>query len=219
MLGTLIVFEGINGVGKTTQAYHLARALEARGYPTVEVHCPGHTDIGKKIRGLVIEDQTYGDKFTGEFLHVADLIETTTQVILPALRAGKHVICDRYFGSTYVYAVKGLRLDEEKIMTLLDFLWDHSGIGDVPTCNILLDTEAILARERSISRNRMRNKIDRMGLEDYQRLQRGYLDFMELSESYFEWDYTLIDSTPDVPTVCDAVVGHVMHYLREAYAA
>lgn len=100
--GLLIVFEGIDGTGKSSQLSLLARALRERGLPVVETREPTMGPNGRRIRELYRNRSQVSPAQELE-LFLADRREHVAEILLPALRAGKIVLCDRYFLSTAAY--------------------------------------------------------------------------------------------------------------------
>jgi dTMP kinase len=138
--GRLIAFEGGEGSGKSTQARLLAASLDAE--LTFE---PGATDVGRAVRALVLDPASPAmtDR-TEALLMAADRAQHVAAVIEPALRAGRHVVTDRYVGSTLAYQGYGRGLDLDALRSLC--AWATAGRdADV---NVLLDVpyEASAAR-------------------------------------------------------------------------
>jgi dTMP kinase len=100
--GKLIVFEGIDGTGKTTQLTLLAKVLTDRGLPVVSTREPTDGTFGRKIRELYSNRESVSRQEELE-LFLADRREHVQEVLAPALRAGKIILCDRYVLSTVAY--------------------------------------------------------------------------------------------------------------------
>jgi dTMP kinase len=149
--GRFITFEGPEGSGKTTQLKLLATRLRAEGHEVVETQEPGGTAIGKQIRAILLDPESSALRPTTELLLMfASRAQNVDEVILPALAAGKIVLCDRFTDSTLAYqgAARGLGAD---------VVYDIDRIacrGLVPHLTLLIDidTETGLARAE---RNRM----------------------------------------------------------------
>lgn len=117
--GRLIVFEGIDGTGKSTQLKLLAEALKRHGYQVIATREPTDGRFGRKIRSLYSSRDTLSADEELE-LFISDRKEHLKTVLRPALDNGRIVLCDRYFLSTAAYqGAKGL--DPEKIIALHDF--------------------------------------------------------------------------------------------------
>jgi dTMP kinase len=117
--GRLIVFEGIDGTGKTTQLSLLAKVLSDRGLPVVSTREPTDGAYGKKIRELYRNRASISREEELE-LFLADRREHVRELLNPALQAGKIVLCDRYVLSTVAYQ-GAAGLDTEEILAQNDF--------------------------------------------------------------------------------------------------
>lgn len=119
MRGKLIVFEGTDGTGKTTQRDLLGRYLQNKGYPVIITKEPTDGPYGQKIRDLYQHRDRYSREEELE-LFLADRRQHVTEVLQPALLDGKIILCDRYYFSTAAYQ-GALGLDPEAILALNDF--------------------------------------------------------------------------------------------------
>ncbi|MFA7466883.1 MAG: dTMP kinase [Desulfotomaculaceae bacterium] len=170
--GKFIVFEGIDGSGKTTQMKLLAQALEKRAMPVLCTREPGGTDIGTRLRELLL-DPTCRDitHRTEAFLYAADRAQHVTEKIMPALRRGDTVLCDRFIYSTLAYQGGGRGLDREFLARLNDLATG----GLEPDAVILLD----LSVEESISRvlgDRFPDRLEAEKSDFFGQVRRGYLE-------------------------------------------
>ena len=170
--GKFIVFEGIDGSGKTTQMKLLAQFLERQGMPVLCTREPGGTDIGNRLRGILL-DPTCRDitRRTEAFLYAADRAQHVTQKILPALRRGDTVLCDRFIYSTLAYQGGGRGLDKDFLVRLNELATG----GLEPDAVILLD----LVVEESIGRVMVDRSPDRLEAEKsdfFRQVRRGYLE-------------------------------------------
>jgi dTMP kinase len=120
--GILIIFEGTDGTGKSTQLQLLSRFLQNKGYPVITTREPTDGQYGQKIRELYVNRSKYSQDEELE-LFLADRREHVQELLLPALEQGKIVLCDRYFLSTAAY--QGARgFDPEEILQLNHFAPD-----------------------------------------------------------------------------------------------
>ncbi len=113
---SLIVFEGPEGVGKTTQLRLLSEWLSARGRTVVAVREPGGTPLGDEIRRLLLDPQSDIAPRAESLLFMASRAQLVEREITPALESGAMVLLDRYFLSTYAYQVAGRGLPHEEIV-------------------------------------------------------------------------------------------------------
>lgn len=161
--GRFIVFEGGEGCGKSTQAALLAARLGA-----VLTHEPGGTDLGARIRSLVLGPGGAVDMRAEALLMAADRAQHVGEIIRPALDRGSDVVCDRFTGSTLAYQGfgRGLVVDE------LAWLSSWAAGGLAPDLVILLEVPA------SVAASRMKPVLDRMesaGDSFHRRVAEGYL--------------------------------------------
>ena len=142
--GKLIVLEGAEGVGKTTQIRRLGETLSARGVSYLGVREPGGTEIGNKIRTLLLEPGPELSPRTEALLFMASRAELVEHDIKPALARGLVVLADRFFLSTYAYQIAGRGLPETEVTAANRFATG----GLVPDLTILLrlSVSAALAR-------------------------------------------------------------------------
>ncbi len=117
--GLLIVFEGTDGTGKTSQRDLLAAALDDHGYPVVVTKEPTDGEYGRQIRQLYQERHRYSREEELQ-LFLADRRQHVAQLLTPALAAGRIILCDRYFYSTAAYQ-GALGLNPRDILAMNDF--------------------------------------------------------------------------------------------------
>jgi len=147
--GIFIVFEGIDGCGKTTQKDLLADFLSQKGYPVETTREPGGTLLGELIRELVLNPK-YQEMFplAETLLYLTDRAQHVGQKIIPALKAGRIVISERYTDSTLAYQGFGRGLDQAMLNQLNNLVTQ----GLKPHLTILLDIPPEIARIRLVSR-------------------------------------------------------------------
>ena len=170
MDGTFISFEGIEGTGKSTQARLLARALAEAGHAVLLTAEPGGTELGQRVRSILLDVRHAGmDPVTELLLYAAARRQHLSEVILPALAEGRVVITDRFSDSTMAYQGYARGLDRELIASLDTWVTG----GRKPHLTLLLDTEV----ETGLRRNRQAEKVDRLELEDvafHRRVREGF---------------------------------------------
>lgn len=168
-----ITFEGIEGSGKTTQSIILKEYLEKQGYPVIHTRNPGGTDLGTKIRELVLHHQTF--PITELLLFLADRNQHVNQVIRPALQQNKIVICDRYYHSTFAYQAGGRHIDSEAIHYINDLAIE----GIRPDITFLIDIPVEMGLKRAKSRNQELDKIEKSGLDFHYSVRNTFLKMAE----------------------------------------
>ena len=156
--GKFITFEGLDGCGKSTQLENLAGALRQQGIAVVTTREPGGTDIGERIRAVLLDSRTAGlDSHAEMALMFASRAQLIAEVIRPSLEAGKWVLCDRFTDSTEAYQGGGRQLGSQVVLEL------HRDIcGDLwPDLTILMDSDvnsSVTARAPSQQRRRTRRE-------------------------------------------------------------
>jgi len=168
----LISFEGPDGAGKSTQVRALASFLRRTGYEVVLTREPGGTSIGDQIRAVVHSTANTAMAPTAEMLlYAASRAQLVSEVIRPALAAGRIVLCDRYADSTMAYQGFGRGLDRAMLATLTAIATG----GLVPDLTLLLDLDV----ERGLARRRDEgeemNRLDLEALDFHRRVRAGYL--------------------------------------------
>lgn len=168
--GVFITFEGIDGVGKSTQIKLLAERLRADGHAPCLTREPGGSTGAEEIRNLLVQ----GDpgRWSGEtecLLFTAARRDHLEKTILPALEAGKIVLCDRFADSTRVY--QGLARGD--LRALVDRLHAQF-IGREPDLTFILDMAPEAALHRGLARGSGEDRFEEMGLPFQHRLRAGF---------------------------------------------
>ena len=173
--GLFISFEGLDGSGKTTQMRRLAKRLRARGRVVLETVEPGGTEIGGKIRQVLLDAANQELSPTAELLlYFASRAQNVDERIGPALRRGEIVLADRFTDSTLVYQGCGRGLGAETVLAL-----DRVACrGLKPDLTLLVDIDV----ETSLARARARNaaqpagetRMDEQSLEFHRKVYEAY---------------------------------------------
>lgn len=159
MSGKFITIEGLEGVGKSTQANNLAQWIETKGHSIVRTREPGGTPIAESIRDVVLDMHPEKMDPTTELLLVfAARKQHTESLIRPALNQGDWVLSDRYTDATYAYQGGGRKLDLSIISNLENLVLK----GFKPDLTIWLDCDA----EIGLARAKARGALDRIELEE-----------------------------------------------------
>ena len=173
MNGKLIVFEGVEGCGKTTQMHLFSQWLESLNISVVLTREPGGTELGKDLRGLLLSKSANKpvSDITELLLYAADRAQHIEEELKPNLAMGKYILCDRYTDSTIAYQGYGRGLD----MSLINNLNQIATGGLTSDITIWLDVDV----EVGLSRKRGQATLDRIEQETiafHRRVQRGYTE-------------------------------------------
>lgn len=168
MPGRLITLEGIDNSGKTTHAKKLSNYLKKKGYKVLLVRDPGGTEISEKIRKILLDKKNSLVASTELFLYLAARQQLVSEIILPALKKNKIVICDRYCDSTLAYQGYGRGLNINLVDNILKSFFL------LPDLTIQIDLPVLEAQKRFGS-----NRPDRLEKEKstfHQKVRKGYLE-------------------------------------------
>lgn len=208
--GLLISFEGSEGSGKTTQIARLAKLLEAVGREIVVTREPGGTPIGEEIRHLLKHAHSGSDMFpeTELLLFAASRAQLVRQLILPALREQKIVLCDRFLDSTTVYQGAARKISSDPIQAINRF-----AVGDImPNLTIVLDVPIELGLKRIKHRaSDLPDRMEQENIEFYEAVRDGYL---LLSKSLPE-RFVIFDGTQNP----DAIESQIWNEIQSRFFA
>jgi dTMP kinase len=203
--GRFISFEGIDGSGKSTQAKLLAKTLGDLGYDVVLTREPGGSVGAEEIRALVLQGDP--DRWSAEseiLLFTAARRDHMEKTILPALNAGKIVICDRFADSTRMY--QGLSRGD--LRNLVDEL--HSlMIPQDPDLTVLIDLDPKLGLSRAKARNTVEERFEDFGVTLQEKMRIGFLNLAEQYANRFR----VIDGLRDIDDIAADVFNVVQKHL------
>lgn len=203
--GKLITFEGPDGAGKTTQIELTERFLEEHGYPVVRIREPGGTRLSEAIRQLLL-DPSYKEMSAAAeaLLYAAARAQLVDEVVLPALAAGKVVLCDRFVDSSLAYQGYGRSLDLEMLRMVNGFALNKLGAFRT----ILLDLPPEEGFRRSSGKIE-RDRLEQESLNFHQRVRQGY---RILAGSCPE-RIRVVDASGRPNSVQEQIEMHVLKYL------
>ncbi len=207
MSGLFLTFEGIEGVGKTTQLQKLVTWLSERDVPVILTREPGGTAFGQQLRSIILDPSTrFHSKYTEIMMFMADRLEHVAGVMEPAIRDGKVVLCDRFIDSTVAYQVGGRGLPADFVEGL------HSLLPLRPDFTILLDVEP----EEGLARARGRAKLDRFEQETMAFHRRVRAKYLEIAESEPRRVSVVSTTQLNVDTVFDRILDIVTPILNRS---
>ena len=204
--GLFLTFEGIDGSGKSTQCKRLAENLRAAGHNVVLTREPGGSPGAEEIRRMVLEGDP--DKWSAEteiLLFTAARRDHLERTILPALAAGKVVICDRFADSTRMY--QGLSRGD--LRATVDQLHDLM-IGREPDLTLLIDMDPATGLSRAKGRQGSEERFEDFGVGLQEQMRAGFLSLAE----EFPTRFRIVDGAQDI----DAVAADVLRLTEAALA-
>lgn len=197
MSGLFISFEGIDGVGKSTQANMLQSFIEDAGREVVRTLEPGGTELGVEIRHLLLHRKGEVAARAEALLYAADRSHHVATKIRPALAEGKVVITDRYLDSSVAYQGAGRELSTTEIRDLS--LWAVNGL--LPHLTVLLDLDATAARARREQTGNEPDRLEREKVEFFESVRACYLELAAAEPQRF----LVVDATK-TPDEIQAVI-------------
>lgn len=190
-----VTFEGLDGSGKTTQAELLCARLRADGADVVATREPGGTELGERVRDLVLHGG-HVVPWAEALLYAAARAQHVDEVIRPALERGAWVVCDRYLDSSVAYQGVGRGLGLERVLELN--LTAVEGLLPDRTFLLQIDPAAIAGR--------LRREPDRLEREDHAFHARTAAGYRELAARY-PARIVLLDGTRSADELAEEVYG------------
>ncbi len=181
-----IVFEGVEGCGKSYQSKKLYKSLLKKNLKTILTREPGGTKSAELIRNLILKDY-FGNskkdkfnKYTDTLLYLAARNEHVNTKIRPALKQKKIVICDRFTDSTIAYQVYGKKINSNFIKNIHNII-----IGNLkPNITFLLKVSSKASRKRLLQR-KSKNRYDNFPKSFYQKAQKSFLKIAKNKKNYY----------------------------------
>ena len=206
----LIVFEGVEGCGKSYQGKKLYNRFKKKGISTVLTREPGGTKSSELIRNLILKDyftkdsKEKFDKYTDTLLYLAARNEHIKNKIKPALLKKKVVICDRFIDSTIAYQVYGKKVDLSFIQKI------HKKIlqGVKPHIVFILKVSKNSSKKRLKKRKTM-NRYDNFAQSFYSKAQNSFLKLAKNKKNYF-----VLDSSKNDNSLEDKIFDITKKYLK-----
>jgi dTMP kinase len=208
----LITFEGIEGSGKSTQMRLVAEKLIEKHVPLLVTQEPSGTDIGRKIAGILFNrDHHYMCAETEVFLFCAARAQHVREMIMPALKQDKVVLCDRFSDATYAYqgVARGLNPEFIKLIN------DYSSMGLKPGLTLLFDLPVedglhrAMERDSRLKDSSISDRFERESLDFHNKVRAGYLNILKNDAERFR----LIDASRDVDAIKLDVYNHIAQFI------
>ncbi|CAI9400796.1 Thymidylate kinase [Nocardioides sp. T2.26MG-1] len=203
--GVFVCFEGGDGSGKSTQSGLLGDWLEEQGYAVLCTFEPGATEVGRKLRTIVLSPETgeISDR-TEALLYAADKAEHVDTVVQPALDRGEVVITDRYVDSMLAYQGAGRALDVAEVEQVAR--WATHDLR--PHLTVVLDLEP----EHGLGRFEERDRIEGESMAFHLRAREGFLRLAAADPDH----YLVIDARADRGEIAGRVRERLVPLLRQA---
>jgi len=190
-----VTFEGLDGSGKSTQAELLRARLEADGEDVIATREPGGTELGEKIRDLVLHGG-HVIPWAEALLYAAARAQHVDEVIRPALERGASVICDRYVDSSVAYQGVARGLGLERVLDL-----NLAAVG-----GLMPDHTFLLELDVAQLPGRLRREHDRLERESDDFHARAGAGYRELAARFPE-RIVVLDGTLPAETIAEEVYG------------
>ena len=181
-----IVFEGVEGCGKSYQSKKLKQNLKKKGIDSILTREPGGTKSAESIRSLILKDyfnkkeKNKFDIYTDTLLYLAARNEHIKNKIKPALKKKKVVICDRFIDSTYAYQVYGKKVNKNFIDNIHRFILQ--GIKSNITFVLKVSSKSSKLR---LKKRKTKNRYDNFPQSFYTRAQNSFLKIAKNKKNYF----------------------------------
>jgi dTMP kinase len=199
-----ISFDGVDGVGKSTQTAQFVEWLQEQGHQVLRCRDPGSTELGERLRTLVLKDTDISIAAQSEMLlYMAARAQLVSEVIQPALASGQVVVSDRFLLANVVYQGHAAGLDPQDI-------WD---VGGVATGGLKPDLTVVLDMPLKKAVGRIGRELDRMearGLEFLERVRQGFLREAERSPDRI----VVVNADQDIPQVQNDIRQVASRYLN-----
>ena len=190
-----IVFEGVEGCGKSYQSKKLFKKLKQNGFNTILTREPGGTPSAELIRSLILKDyfnknkKEKFDKYTDTLLYLAARNEHIKNKIKPALLKKKVVICDRFVDSTLAYQVFGKQVNKLFIDNIHKFILQ----GVKPNITFILKVSTKSSKNR-LKQRRTKNRYDNFAQSFYTKAQESFLKIAKNKKNYYIFDSSKNDN-------------------------
>lgn len=185
-----IVFEGVDGTGKSTQLEKCRTWIEGLGRSVLVCRDPGSTELGLRLRELLLKrSELRIDDSAEMFLFMAARAQMVSELILPALERDEVVLCDRYLLSTVVYQGHAGQLDPDQIWAI----GEAATRGHQPDLTLVFDAPLQVAMKRL---GRQRDRMESRGEEYFGKVRRGFL-----AEAASQSSIEVIDAGGDVADI------------------
>jgi dTMP kinase len=206
--GLFISFEGGDGSGKTTVCRYVSERLAQAGYDTLYTREPGGSGIAEQIRAVILDVANTGmDVRTEALLYAASRRQHLTDVVLPALQAGKIVVSDRFVDSSLAYQGWGRGIGIDEVLSINQFaIEDH-----MPDLTVYLDVPPEVGLARIQKGRSSLDRLDQESLKFHQQVYEGYRRVI----ARYPQRIRVIDADRAVEAVQRDAAGLVLDWVKE----
>ena len=204
-----IVFEGVEGCGKSYQSTKLYNNLKKKKISSILTREPGGTESAELIRRLILKDyfnknnKEKFDKYTDTLLYLAARNEHVKNKIIPALKQKKVVICDRFIDSTLAYQVYGKKVSLNFINNIHKIILN----GLKPNITFLLKVAPTTSKLR-LSKRKIKNRYDKFDQSFYNKVQKSFLKIAKNKMNYY-----VLDSSKNDKVLENKIINIVLKHI------
>lgn len=208
MNGFLVTFEGGEGCGKSTQIKKLSQFLEQEKIPFIVSREPGGTEVGEKIRDILLNMKAEMSSTVEFLLFSASRADHIEKVVKPALESGKIVLLDRFYDSSFVYQGYAGDLNLKDIQNVTEL-----AVKDVkPNLTFLLDLDYEVGMLRKSKDDKLRNldRIEQKGESYHKKVRNGYLKLAEQNPDRI----VVVDASKTPDEIFEKIKAKILKYLN-----
>ena len=204
MRGLFITFEGIEGCGKSTQTKLLAEYFRKNGEDVFLSREPGGPNISEKIREILLANENSEMLSNTEvLLYAASRSQHTGEWILPELKAGKIVICDRYFDSTTAYQGAARKIDRKMIDTITSF----ATFGLKPDITVWIDLAVSVGLARISPKDA--DRLESESLDFHKKVREGFLQIAKTEKRFI-----VVDGSKSIAEISNEIINKIEKRLK-----
>ena len=203
--GLFLTIEGPDGSGKTTACQTVLQRLKQEGYDVIYTREPGGSNIAEQIRSVILDvNNTEMEIRTEAMLYAAARRQHLIEVVLPALKENKIIVCDRFVDSSLAYQGYGRGIGIDEVMSINQF-----AIGNnFPDLTIYYDVDATVGLQRIANRSGL-DRLDKESLAFHQKVVEGY----KIICSRYPERIKIVDASQDMDKVAsdtyDLIIGKI----------
>ena len=207
MKGYFITLEGPDGSGKSTVAEIICDKLKADGYEVVHTREPGGIAISEDIRNIILDPKnTMMDAKTEALLYAASRRQHLVEKVLPAVKQGKIVICERFVDSSLAYQGFGRRIGMDEVLSINLFAIDNT----YPDMTIYLDVDEQVGLDRLKDRA-FKDRLDQESIDFHHRVKQGYKEVL----NRFKDRISIIDASQPLDNVVDDTYNLIKQLIND----